>query len=208
MGPSRDRPAAVHLRPHTAVSCPPPAEVATAIAGELGDVDPERLERALAAGPELSGDPAAQLRALAAGAPTPRACGGPETLLIDRVLERGAGHPLLVAVVLAEWGRRAGAPVGIVAGAHRHFVAHQRLTRPLVLDPSSRALVDAGKLGVLEWRCGHQIAAELLDLLQPRYERAGDLERALHVARLRSALPFEDMREARLRLRGVLARLN
>ena len=42
------------------------------------------------------------------------------------------------------------------------------------------------------WRCGHQVAAELLDVLQPRYERIGDLTRALHVARLRTTLPFED----------------
>ena len=49
-------------------------------------------------------------------------------------------------------------------------------------------------LGVLQWRCGHQVAAELLDELQPRYERIGDLARALHVARMRTTLPFEDTR--------------
>jgi hypothetical protein len=186
MGPSRERPTAVHARPHATVGCPSPAEQVAAIAEELGEF--ERLERAFASGPELRGDPEAQLRALAGA----RAC----------------GHPLLAAVVLAEWGRRAGGPVGIVAGARGYFVAHQRLTRPLVLDPVSSELVDAGTLGVLEWRCGHQIAAELLDLLQPRYERAGDLARALQVARLRCALPFDDMTEAQLRLRGIIARLN
>jgi hypothetical protein len=182
MGPNRDRVTVVHA----ATACPSPAEQVAAIAEELGEF--ERLERTFASGPELRGGPEAQLRALAAGAP--------------------CGHPLLAAVVLAEWGRRAGAPVGIVAGAHGHFVAHQRLTRALVLDPAAGALVDASTLGVLEWRCGHQVAAELLDLLQPRYERAGDLGRALQVARLRCALPFDDMAEAELRLRGIIARLN
>src|SRR3954452_21455979 len=191
MGPSDDRPAAVRARPHSALACPPAGGQVAALAREFGAGG---LERALATGPELHGSPAAELRALAACAPHARDCAGADALL--------------VAVVLAEWGRRAGAPVGIVAGARGHFVAHQRFTEPLVLDPVSRTLVDARTLGVLEWRCGHQVAAELLDLLQPRYERAGDLGRALHVARLRCALPFEDMAQAQRCLRGVLARLN
>jgi hypothetical protein len=59
----------------------------------------------------------------------------------------------------------------------------------------------------LTWRCGHQVAASLLDEVQPRLERVGDISRALHVARLRCALPFDDM-PARERLRAVTARLN
>src|SRR3954466_6378327 len=120
MGPSRDRPTAVRARPHTAGPCPPPAVQAAAIASELGELDAERLERSLAAGPRPDGDPATQLRAFGAAAPAARAGGGPEALLLDRVLERGYGHPLLVAVVLAEWGRRAGQPLGVVAGACGH----------------------------------------------------------------------------------------
>ena len=54
----------------------------------------------------------------------------------------------------------------------------------------------------MHWRCGHQVAAELLDLLQPRYERDGDLARALQVARLRCTLPFEDTEDAEQRLRS------
>ena len=73
--------------------------------------------------------------------------------------------------------------------------------------PTGR-LVDADTLGPMNWRCAHQLAAELLDLLQPRYERDGDLARALKVARLRCTLPFEDMAEAERRLRRVTARLN
>jgi regulator of sirC expression with transglutaminase-like and TPR domain len=124
------------------------------------------------------------------------------------VLERGHGHPTVIAIVLAELGRRAGLPVGIVAGEHGRFLAHQRATEPLVLDPATGRLVDADELGVLRWQCGHQVAAELLDLLQPRYERDGDLTRALQVARLRCTLPFEDAGEAAQRLRRVTARLN
>ena len=110
--------------------------------------------------------------------------------------------------MLTELGRRAGLPVGIIAGERGHFVAHQRLTEPLVLDPATGHLLDAGDLGTLRWQCGHQVAASLLDLLQPRYERVGDFTRALQVARLRCTLPFEDSGDAEQRLRRLTARLN
>ncbi|MDA0136567.1 transglutaminase family protein [Solirubrobacter deserti] len=201
------------FRLHASVSCPPPAALAASMAWELGDLNPERVERAydalLAATPiELEPTAEDQLRALGE-APLRAVRGeGPDALLLDRVLERGHGHPILVAVVLAELGRRAGLPVGIVAGTAGHFVAHQRLTEALVLDPATGRLVDADDLGLLQWRCGHQVAAELLDTLQPRYERFGDLGRALHVARMRCTLPFEDTEDAELRFKQLSARLN
>jgi hypothetical protein len=213
----RGRTLARPLRLHASVTCPSPAELATALAWELGDLDADRVERSLCALgaallAELESDPAAQLRALGDAvtnaALAARHNGGPDELMIDRALERGHAHPVLIAIVLAEIGRRAGLPLGIVAGARGHFVAHQRLTEALVLDPATGQLVDADTLGPMNWRCGHQLAAELLDLLQPRYERDGDLARALKVARLRCTLPFEDMDEADLRLRRVTARLN
>jgi hypothetical protein len=206
--------AALPFRLHASVTCPPPAELALSLAWELGDLDADRVERALCAlgaavMVEVERAPEAQLRALAevvtCSALSARHDG---ELLIDRVLERGHGHPLLVAIVLAELGRRAGLPVGIIAGESGHFVAHQRLTEPLVLDPASGRLVDADGLGTLRWQCGHQVAASLLDVLQPRYERDGDLTRALQVARLRCTLPFEDSSVGEQRLRRVTARLN
>ncbi len=208
---------ALPFRLHASATCPPPAELARSLAWELGDFDADRMERdltALAAAilAETETKPEAQLRALGEAvtnmAISPRHDGGPHELLIDKALERGHGHPVLVAIVLQEIGRRAGLPVGIVAGEQGHFVAHQRLTQALVLDPGTGRLVDADALGVLRWQCGHQVAAELLDLLQPRYERDGDLTRALHVARLRATLPFEDSSVAEQRLRRVTARLN
>jgi hypothetical protein len=201
------------FRLHASVSCPPPAALAASMAWELGDLDPERVERAydgLLVATPIELEPTADQQLAALGeAPLRTARGeGPEALLLDHVLERGHGHPMLVAVVLAELGRRAGVPVGVVAGAAGHFVAHQRLTQALVLDPTTGRLVDADELGVLQWRCGHQVAAELLDALQPRYERIGDLVRALHVAKMRTTLPFEDTADAELRLKQLAARLN
>lgn len=201
------------FRLHAAVTCPPPAALAASLAWELSDLDAERVEQAydalLASAPvELERTAEGQLRALGEAPLRATPGGTAEALLLHRALERGHGHPILVAAVLAEVGRRAGLPVGVVAGAAGHFVAHQRLTEALVLDTFTGRLVDADALGVLEWRCGHQVAAELLDALQPRYERVGDLVRALHVARMRTTLPFEDTENAELRLRALAAKLN
>ncbi|MDA0182310.1 hypothetical protein OJ997_18530 [Solirubrobacter phytolaccae] len=204
---------ALPFRLHASVTCPPPANLAASLAWELGDLDAERVERAydalIAATPvEVERTAEGQLRALGEAPLRATRGGTADALLLDRALERGHGHPILVATILAEVGRRAGLPVGVVAGAAGHFVAHQRLTEALVLDPYTGQLTDADELGVLQWRCGHQVAAELLDELQPRYERVGDLARALHVARMRTTLPFEDTQDAELRLRTLAARLN
>lgn len=200
---------------HAAVTCPPPAELAFSLAWELAEFDVDRAERtlwSLARGLSDVTGPTAQLRALgrlvSTGTLRPRETGGPESLLIDRVLERGCGHPLVIAIVLVELARRAAVPAAIIAGERGCFVAHQRLTQPLVLDPASGALVDAGRLGVLTWRCGHQIAAELLNGIEHRYERNGDLTRALQVARMRCALPFDDLSAAEADVRRLGARLN
>jgi hypothetical protein len=204
---------------HAAATCPSHAELATSLAWELGSLDLDRLEHDLCAlsaavGAGTEPDAEAQLRALGetvtCAALVARSYGGPEELLIGRVLASGHGHPLALAVVLAELGARAGLPVGIVAGEEGHYVAHQRLEAPVLLDPATGELVGAEPLGTLTWRCGHQVAAALLDELQPRYERAGDLARALHVAHLRCALPFDDesVAHAKARLRALASRLN
>jgi hypothetical protein len=208
---------ALPFRLHASVTCPPPAELAMSLAWELGELDGDRVERGLTAlgtaiHAEVETGAEAQLRALGEAvtntALAARHGGGPRELLIDKALERGHAHPVLIAIILQEVGRRAGLPIGIVAGEHGHFLAHQRLTEPLVLDPATGRLTDAGAVGTMLWQCGHQLAATLLDLLQPRYERDGDLTRELQVVRLRVTLPFDDMREAEQRLRRVTARLN
>ena len=43
------RRSALPFRLHASVTCPPPAELAASLAWELGDVDVERVERALTA---------------------------------------------------------------------------------------------------------------------------------------------------------------
>jgi hypothetical protein len=63
-----------------------------------------------------------------------------DDLLFSRVAPHGAGHPLLLAIACSEAGRRAGLPVGIVAGA---CVAHRGLAEPLLVDPARGSLCDA-----------------------------------------------------------------
>jgi hypothetical protein len=198
--------------------CPSHGELAASIAYELGVLDPDRFERdltSLAAALPAEPDAEAQLRALgeivSSGALVARTYGGARELLAGEVIRRGHGHPLALAIVLAELGRRAGMNVGIVADERDHYVAHPRLSAPLLLDPRTGQLIDATRAGgTLTWRCGHQVAAALLDALQPRYERVGDIERTLQVARLRCLLPFDDdsVALARRRLRMAAARLN
>jgi hypothetical protein len=208
---------ALPFRLHASVTCPSPADVAMSLAWELGELDGDRVERGLIAlgaaiMAEIESNPAAQLRALGeavtSSALAARRDGGPGELLIDRALERGHAHPVLVAIILHEVARRMGLPVGIVAGEHGHYLAHQRLTEARVLDPATGHLTGADALGTMHWQCGHQLAATVLDLLQPRYERDGDLTRELQVARLRVTLPFDDMRKAEQRLSRVASRLN
>jgi hypothetical protein len=190
--------------------------MAASLALELGgELDSDRLERglcSLSAAVAIDADaaPLEQLAALGepvvSGDLVARTYGGVEELLIGEALRRGHGHPTLIAVVLVELGRRAGLPVGLVAGAStEHYVAHLRLREPTLLDPVSGGLV-AAPAG-LTWRCGHLLAASLLDEVQPRLERVGDISRALHVARMRCALPFDDA-QARERLRALTARVN
>jgi transglutaminase superfamily protein len=195
---------------HAALPCQPHAGFAASLAAELGAFDDAALQRGLAA-LEL---PVAGLAALGhpvrAGALRVRDDGELDDLLIDRVVTHGVGHEAVVAVVLCELGRRAGMPVGVVGAGGRHLVGHEHVT-PWLLDPATGEVFDARTLGhEPEWRCGHQVADTLLDEVELRCERAGDLTRAIRAAQLRCALPFDDEASERagLRLRRLRSRLN
>jgi hypothetical protein len=92
--------------------------------------------------------------------PVRRARADRDDLLFNRVAPDGAGHPLLLAIACAEAARRAGLPVGIVAGADGAFVAHRELAEPLLVDPARGALRDPVTLRrPVSWQCCHQVAA-------------------------------------------------
>ena len=200
--------------------CSTPCNLALALAAEFVPVRPARSDRAL---DELAvslvgardGDPVGQLHALAqlAGAHLEAVVLSTaiDDLLFNRVAPDGAGHPLLLAVACSEAARRAGLPVGIVAGADGAFVAHRELAEPLLVDAARGALRDARTLrSPVSWQCCHQVAARILNRIGERAERVGHLCWALRAAELRLALPFEAPTRERLEadLRRIRARLN
>jgi hypothetical protein len=134
-----------------------------------------------------------------------------DDLLLDRVAAGGAGHPLLLAIACIEAARRAGLPVGIVAGLDGAFLAHRELADPVLVDPARGALRDARTLQApVSWQCCHQVAARILNRIGERAERVGQLCWALRAAELRLALPFDGPTRERLEadLRRVRARMN
>ena len=200
--------------------CSTPCQLALALAAEFVPVRPARADGALdelAAwlGSARDGDPVDQLDALAqlAGAHLEAVVLSTaiDDLLFNRVAPDGAGHPLLLAIACSEAGRRAGLPVGIVAGADGAFVAHRQTAQPLLVDPARGALRDARTLrSPVSWQCCHQVSARILNRIGERAERVGQVCWALRAAELRLALPFEAPTRERLEadLRRVRARLN
>ena len=192
--------------------CSTPCNLALALAAEFVPVRPARSDRAL---DELAvslvgardGDPVDQLHALArlAGAHLEAVVLSTaiDDLLFNRVAPDGAGHPLLLAVACSEAARRAGLPVGIVAGRGA-FVAHRELAEPLLVDPARGALRDART--PVSWQCCHQVAARILNRIGERAERVGHLCWALRAAELRVEAPTRERLEADLR--RLRARLN
>ena len=184
------------------------AELAATLAAGLGTLDCDGLADGLDALACRSGSLVDLGAAVRDGALAVYDDGAVDDLLIDRVVTRGRGHEVAVAVVLCELGRRAGMPVGVVAAGERHFVAHEEVS-PWVLDPAAGELVDARTLPPDPyWRCAHEVADVLLTEAQRRCERGGDLTRALRAATLRCALPFDEhgQEQADLALQRVRAR--
>ena len=187
----------------------PHAELATTLAAELG-AGPRRARRRARRARCRSGSLVDLGAVVRDGALIVYDDGDLDDLLIDRVVTRGRGHDVVVAVVLCELGRRAGMPVGVVAAADRHFVGHEEVS-PWVLDPTTGELVDARTLPPDPyWRCAHEVADLLLSEALHRCERDGDITRALRAATLRCALPFDEagQEQADLALNRVRARLN
>jgi regulator of sirC expression with transglutaminase-like and TPR domain len=136
----------------------------------------------------------------------------PMNSMLDVVLTKRTGLPILLSVVYIEVARRAGIPIGGV-GLPGHFVvAHFGASPPLLLDPFERGAVMNAPVGreVLHpWRA-HEIAMRMLNNLVGSYERRADLAAAIRAASMRLALPAEPALEPALRaeLRALQARLN
>jgi hypothetical protein len=176
---------------------PDPAELALSLAAELHQLDLAPVEQALdalAAGLSQDTRPAPErLRALGdvmaefASVAPPASIDG---LLLDRVLECRAGDPLLLAVVAAEVGRRAGLELTLLSCHGRPLVAYVEDGHAVALD----VIGDCPRLREDEQphcHCAHQVAFAILGAVIERATRAGDLVTAIKAAELRLALPLE-----------------
>ena len=133
--------------------CPPPGDALLAIASEFRSVDADRASfrlddfaRSLFA-VAAERDPGSAARALAAlltdEVRMRRDESSLEGLWIDQALERRAGHPLALAVVAAEIGRRAGLKVGICSTAWGWYAGIGEPERLWLIDPADRPRPDA-----------------------------------------------------------------
>jgi len=201
---------------------PPLADLALALAAEFGRVDARAARATLdGLGAELAeavapcgGDPAAEASACAELLGGRHGFAGdreeydhPHNSMLDRVLARRRGLPILLSVVYVAVAERAGVPLGGV-GLPGHFVVGHFGAQPAVLlDPfAGGAPLDGGVEAhlVRPWAPG-DIAMRMLNNLVGSYQRRGDLGRAITAARLRLEIPADaGMRE---RLETELGRL-
>jgi hypothetical protein len=200
--------------------CSTPCGLSLALAAEFAPVRAGRVDLALE---ELSAwlvgarpdDPEAQLAAVAswqASSARPSRCPARSTTC-SSIASRSAapGTRCCWPSPASRRRRRAGLPLGIVAGPDGAFLAHRELAEPLLVDPAEGRLRDARTLAEpVAWQCCHQVAARILNRIGERAERVGHVVWALRAAELRLALPFDEPTRERLQhdLRRVRARLN
>jgi regulator of sirC expression with transglutaminase-like and TPR domain len=185
----------------------PVEELALAIAGEFRAVDEDAVraeldELAAEVSSERRMGPEGDVRALQVVLGDRHGFHGeesgydhPDNSMIDLVLERHRGLPILLSVVYLAVAGRAGIPLAGL-GLPGHFVVgHVGADPPIVLDP-----FDGGRrIDVLRptapWSA-HEIALRILNNLVGSYGRRGDLAGGIRAAELRLDLPTDgDERE-------------
>src|SRR3954447_15678023 len=132
--------------------------------------------------------------------------------MLDRVLERQRGLPILLSVVYVEAARRADVRVAGVGLPGHYVVSHFGGVEPLLLDPFSGGTVVSGDTPsaiVRPWS-PHETAMRMLNNLVSAFRRRGDLTHALRAAEMRLALPAESDEHNRVRaeLAALRAGLN
>ncbi len=136
----------------------------------------------------------------------------PRNSMLDVVIERRRGLPILLSVLYVETARRAGIPLRGV-GLPGHFVVgHFGTDPPLLIDPfaGGRRLGDDVSRARLRPWTAQEIALRMLNNLVPAFERRGDIGAALRAASMRLELPsVPALRETlELELKTLRARLN
>src|SRR5512132_828027 len=131
----------------------------------------------------------------------------PENSMLDRVLQRRRGLPILLSIVYVEVARRASVPLAGVGLPGHYVVGHFGAPEPLLLDPFGGGVWITPEVPaslVRPWT-PHETAMRMLNNLVPAFQRRGDLASALRAAELRLALPADA--HERDHVRAELARL-
>jgi len=134
----------------------------------------------------------------------------PQNSMLDVVLERRAGLPILLSSVYVEVARRADIDLDGV-GLPGHFVVGHFGTVPaLLLDPFNGGAEPElpGPLSAAPWSV-HETVLRMLNNLVGTYQRRNDLGRAIRAAEMRLVLAVgHDVAGLELELRALRARLN
>jgi regulator of sirC expression with transglutaminase-like and TPR domain len=131
--------------------------------------------------------------------------------MLDLVLERRRGLPILLSVLYLATAQRAGIALCGV-GLPGHFVVGDLSARePVLIDPfegGTPVVANTPRL-VRAWGA-HETALRILNNLVAAYGRRADLTREIQAAELRLALPLEHsrMQALRIELGALRARLN
>jgi regulator of sirC expression with transglutaminase-like and TPR domain len=208
---------------------PPLDELALSIAVELRGIGRDAVRGALERLDELGAEVAAALPGGAGPEAEAAACAevlgarhgfagdaeqydDPANSMLDLVLERRRGLPILLSVVYVEVARRAGVALAGVGLPGHYVVGHFGATPALLLDPFAGGAPVAGEHAsehVRPWGA-HETALRMLNNLVGSYQRRGDVGAALAAAAMRLELPLDRrLRDAlETELRRIRARLN
>jgi regulator of sirC expression with transglutaminase-like and TPR domain len=139
----------------------------------------------------------------------------PDNSMLDRVLARRRGLPILLSVVYVETARRAGIALAGVGLPGHYVVGHFGADPPLLLDPFSGGLAagnlppDLQREGVRPWS-NQETALRILNNLTSTFSARADVPQAIRAAELRLELPLAEPVRAALEveLRSLRANLN
>lgn len=198
-------------------------ELALALAGEFRDVDSDgalaeldrlgaELAPAAGGGPEVEGEAIRELLGHRDGFIGDRDnYDHPDNSMLDLVLERRRGLPILLSTVYIEVARRAGIALAGV-GLPGHFVVgHFGRAPPRLLDPfGGGATVELEAPVDLRPSTPKETALRMLNNLVGSYRRRADLTLAIRAAEMRLELPAAQADRAAFHadLRSLHARLN
>ena len=136
----------------------------------------------------------------------------PDNSMLDLVLLRRTGLPILLSVVYCEVARRAGVALAGIGLPGHYVVGHFGVEPPILLDPfAGGGRVEGDVMGdaVRPWS-PHETALRMLNNLVGAYAARGDIGNAIRAAELRLALPVAGSARGHLdlELRRLRARLN